>query len=412
MKLNELDQYSEIILGLLNKSSVKINKWREKFMLEVLLLYLIIPGRINFLQLGRYGRFSEQRYRGQFSHKFDWLSFNVNLAESQFGNRVAIAFDPSYISKSGKCTPYLGRFWSGCAKMAKRGLEISGIGVIDMDLHTCLHLEAVQTPPTQTLEQVKWTLIDWYLHVLRVRKEILQRLTRYVVADAYFSKSTFVDGALDMGFHVISRFRDDAYFRYLTKEKPTGGKGRPKLYDGKIEMEHLEEERFEIIRLENGQGRILSAIVNSRSLKRNIRLCIWESDDRKVRKLYFSTDTKMKAMDILDYYRTRFQIEFCYRDSKQFTGLTDCQSRDLDKLHFHFNASLTSVNLAKVKALEKGTALSMASVKVLCHNLFLMQPEFDIILELNKILCHWFKFHINGGLLWQKCICCQSSDQI
>ena len=63
MNLNELDQYSEIIIGLLNKSAVKINKWREKFMLEVLLLHLIIPGRINFLQLGRYGRFGEQRYR-------------------------------------------------------------------------------------------------------------------------------------------------------------------------------------------------------------------------------------------------------------------------------------------------------------------------------------------------------------
>ena len=81
----------------------------------------------------------------------------------------------------------------------------------------------------QTLEQVKWTLIDWYLHVLCVRKDILQRLTCYVVADAYSFKSTFVDGALDMGFHVISRFRDDAYFRYLTNEKPTGGKERSKL---------------------------------------------------------------------------------------------------------------------------------------------------------------------------------------
>ena len=31
------------------KSMVKINKWYEKFMLEVLLLYLIILERINFL---------------------------------------------------------------------------------------------------------------------------------------------------------------------------------------------------------------------------------------------------------------------------------------------------------------------------------------------------------------------------
>ena len=379
MNYTELDQYLEIINSVLLKSAVKINKWREKFMLEVLLLYLIIPGRINFLQLGRYGRFGEQRYRQQFGRKFDWLSFNANLAKSHMGNRVAIAFDPSYISKSGKCTPYLGRFWSGCAKMAKRGLEISGIGLIDMDLHTCFHLEAVQTPPTQTLEEVKCTLIDWYLHVLRTRKEQLQRLTNYVVADAYFSKSTFVDGALEMGFHVISRFRDDAYFRYLTKDKPTGGKGRPKLYDGKIELEHPEEERFEIIQLEDGQGRILSAIVHSRSLRRKVRLCIWESTDKKTRKLYFSTDTQMKAIDVLDYYRTRFQIEFCFRNSKQFAGLTDCQSRDLDKLHFHFNASLTSVNIAKVKALEAGTVLSMASVKVLCHNLFLMQRFISVL---------------------------------
>lgn len=168
--MNELDQYLEIINSLLIKSAVKINKWRENFMLEVLLLYLIIPGRVNFLQLGRYCHFREQRYRQQFGRKFDWLSFNATLAESRLGNRVAIAFDPSYIGKSGKCTPYLGRFWSGCAKMAKRGLEISGIGAVDIDLHTCLHLEAVQTPPTKTLEQVKWTLIDWYLHVLDYHK--------------------------------------------------------------------------------------------------------------------------------------------------------------------------------------------------------------------------------------------------
>lgn len=71
------------------------------------------------------------------------------------------------------------------------------------------------------------------MHVLCVRKEILQRLTHYVIVDAYFSKSTFVDGDLAMGFHVVSCFRDDVYFRYLTKDKPSGGKECSKLYDGK-----------------------------------------------------------------------------------------------------------------------------------------------------------------------------------
>lgn len=81
----------------------------------------------------------------------------------------------------------------------------------------------------------------------------------------------------------------------------------------------------------------------------------------------------------MDYYRTRFQIDCCFRNSKQFAGLTDCQNRDLDKLHFHFNASLTSVNIAKVKASEEGAVLSIASVKVLCHNLFLMQRFISVL---------------------------------
>ena len=71
-------------------------------------------------------------------------------------------------------------------------------------------------------------------------------------------------------------------------------------------MEQLKEDRFEIIRLEDELGQVLSAIVHSCSLKRNILLYIWESEDKKVRKLCFSTDTKMKVMEVLDYYRTSF----------------------------------------------------------------------------------------------------------
>ena len=154
MNRNELDQYLEIIKRVLLNSAVKINEWRESFMHEMLLLYLIIPGRINFLQLGCYGRLDEQRYRQQFERKCDRLSFNACLADSHTDNLVAIAFDPSYISKSSKCTPYLWRFWSGCAKSTKHGLEISGIGFIDVDLHRLVF--ACVTKPqgnTSTVDQ-------------------------------------------------------------------------------------------------------------------------------------------------------------------------------------------------------------------------------------------------------------------
>ena len=64
----------------------------------------------------------------------------------------------------------------------------------------------------------------------------------------------------------------------------------------------------------------------------------------------------------------RFQIEFLFRDSKQFTGLTDCQSRAETVLDFHFNAALATLNLTRAEELRdqidpRPQVFSMASWK-------------------------------------------------
>lgn len=57
---NLLMQYqSECIEAL---KSAKINKPFEKVFMDTLKLFLAIPGKGNFLQIGRYGEFSEQTY--------------------------------------------------------------------------------------------------------------------------------------------------------------------------------------------------------------------------------------------------------------------------------------------------------------------------------------------------------------
>ncbi|MDL2309303.1 hypothetical protein LJC53_06945, partial [Bacteroidales bacterium OttesenSCG-928-C03] len=53
-------------------------------------------------------------------------------------------------------------------------------------------------------------------------------------------------------------------------------------------------------------------------------------------------------VDVIDIYHTRFQMEFGFRDAKQFAGLENVQARSVNKLDFHFNAALTSVNMAKI----------------------------------------------------------------
>ena len=129
-----------------------------------------------------------------------------------------------------------------------------------------------------------------------------------------------------------------------------------------------------------------SAIVYSKALKRNIRLVhvtYTSNKGKQTRKLYFCTDTEMDALDILDCYRSRFQIEFLYRDGKQYTGLTDSQARSKNKLNFHFNAALTAINIAKVKhwlhlPKEMRNTFSMADVKTMNHNRLLLQRFIDV----------------------------------
>jgi len=49
------------------------------------------------------------------------------------------------------------------------------------------------------------------------------------------------------------------------------------------------------------------------------------------------------------------------------------QARSTAKLRFNFNASPTSVNIAKVMAKERGIPFSMASLKTMIHNEYLLQ---------------------------------------
>jgi len=86
--------------------------------------------------------------------------------------------------------------------------------------------------------------------------------------------------------------------------------------------------------------------------------------------------------EILEIYRLRFQIEFLYRDAKQHLGLNHCEARSEEKLTFHINTSLTSINLAKIAHWKKNKSeerfpFSISDVKTLYNNQLLL----DLFLE-------------------------------
>ena len=123
---------------------------------------------------------------------------------------LAIAIDPSYISKSGKKTPHIGTFWSGCASSMKHGLEIMGQALVDVYANSCMMLRAHQTPSTGELKLRNMTLVQHYIAVIKRYKKDLLKVTDIVVADAFFSIRPFVDGIKEYGSHLVSRFSSEA----------------------------------------------------------------------------------------------------------------------------------------------------------------------------------------------------------
>jgi hypothetical protein len=377
------DRYTEIIHAAITHAKLKLNKCKRNFMLELFMLYLSIPDRINFLQLGRYSRFGEQRFRRKLESGFDFFSFNRAPVSPYIGRRNAIAFDASFIHKSGKQTPGIGYFWSGCAGKTLRGLEVLSLSFVDADSRMSFHLKATQTPPTNCLSDNELSLPDWYAAVIEKDLSLISSLTSYLVADAYFSKQGFVDKILAMNLHLVCKLRDDADLLYLSGKAPTGKKGRPTKYDGKVNPANLKTDYFHEVK--NGQNiKAKSAVVYSKSLGRNILVIVEEFiiKGKTTHRLLFSTDIQQAPIDVIDIYHTRFQMEFGFRDAKQFAGLEHCQARSGNKLDFHFNTALTTVNIAKVIQMKDETKrefpFSMRDAKIVFHNALLLQRFFSL----------------------------------
>lgn len=88
------------------------------FFFELVETWLSLKGRYTFENLSRQGSMSSESYRSNFSKFFDFKTFN-RLVFDYLSIEKVWAFDPSYLSKSGKKTYGIGYFWSGCAQKMK-----------------------------------------------------------------------------------------------------------------------------------------------------------------------------------------------------------------------------------------------------------------------------------------------------
>ena len=168
----------------------------------------------------------------------------------------------------------------------------------------------------------------------------------YFLFDGAFGNNDAVQMILQTGLHLISKLRRDSalYFQYKgdNKKQKYGDKldykNLPKKYLKNTTTEkHIKTEIYQMQMLHKLFADLLNIVI---IVKTNTK------ENRKAHVILFSTDLNLGYKKLIDYYSLRFQIEFVFRDAKQYWGLEDFMNIRKKPIHNFANLSTFMVNFS------------------------------------------------------------------
>src|SRR6266478_2128733 len=172
----------------------------------------------------------------------------------------------------------------------------------------------------------------------------------YLVLDGHFGNHHALQMARQSHLHLISKLRYDAalYFPYTG---PYAGRGPHRKYGAKVDYDnlpmsclkettvegHITTCVYQVPLLHKGFTQPLNVVIIA---KTNLRT------QARAHVVLFSSDLDLAYAPLVDYYGLRFQIEFNFRDDKQYWGLEDFMNVTPTGVTNAANLSLFMVNVA------------------------------------------------------------------
>jgi len=135
----------------------------------------------------------------------------------------------------------------------------------------------------------KLNLLFHYASLVTENAEQFKFFSKYIVADAFFSKRPFVKKEQSAGLEFISRLRDDSVLMYKFTGDRTGKKGAPKKFDGLVDAYNFNPDRFSLD-FSNEEITIYSLVVYSKAFKMDIKLAMqfFTKTEERQQENYFS----------------------------------------------------------------------------------------------------------------------------
>jgi IS4 transposase len=172
----------------------------------------------------------------------------------------------------------------------------------------------------------------------------------YLVLDGHFGNHNALQMARQHNLHLISKLRCDAalYFPYTG---PYAGRGPHRKYGDKVDYDALP---LPSLKETTVAGQIKTRIYQMQLLHKEfaqpLNVVIIVKTNLRTQAcahvILFSSDLALAYAPLMDYYGLRFQIEFNFRDAKQYWGLEDFMNVTPTGVTNAANLSLFMVNVA------------------------------------------------------------------
>lgn len=336
---------------------------QQRFFLHVMPLWQAIPGRLNALNLSRYSGWNERTFRRWFERALPWDTLHWQLVAllvrvGALDPRFVLAMDASFVPKSGTKTSGLGAFWNGAQHRSDTGLELSCMALLSCASHHVFPVSIQQTQPKQDRADRLVQYLGQLTTLLAERRTWLKVHLRAVVADGQYAKVMFMDAVCREGYAFVTKLQSNANLRYpFVGDHPRRRGGRQK-WAGKVDF--VDFTGWTSVPGELRE-RVWTRVVWAPHFKRFFKVVVIERLDRRghvtAHVVLCSTDTAMPAEQIRALYSARFQLEFVFRDAKQFSGLTTCQLRSTQALENHWNAAFFALSLGRAEMILEASGL-------------------------------------------------------
>ena len=222
---------------------------------------------------------------------------------------------------------------------------------------------------------------------------LLQRLAGWVpltywVLDGHFGNHNALQMARQSALHLISKLRCDAalYFPYAG---PYVGRGPRRKYGRKVEYTNMPETYLKETTVERDiQTRVYQAQLLHKEFAQPLNVVIIVKTNLRTQAqahvILFSSDLTLAYAPLVDYYGLRFQIEFNFRDAKQYWGLEDFMNVTPTGVTNAANLSLFMVNVAyclQAHERQRNPTYSVLDLKADCRGYKYVEETIKMLSE-------------------------------